>query len=80
MRLLPSLTLLLALPMAACSQIRLSDPNVENLHLAFKRAICLNTVAIAGKSTDDEYTRRQIKRQNARVMACPEEWRRMPEP
>lgn len=42
--------------------------------------VCDNLVPIAGKATDDPYTRLQVKRQNRRVLACPPEMRRGVEP
>lgn len=75
------LPLAVLMPMGCATNTNgLSSDQVENLHLAFKRAVCLNLVPISGKSTDDEYTRRQIKRQNARVQNCPSEWQRAVEP
>lgn len=73
---------LVVLTMTACATNTngLSASQVEDLHLAFKRAVCLNLVPISGKATDDEYTRIQVKRQNARVAACPPEWQRRIEP
>lgn len=73
------IALLAVLTMTGCGTSS-SVHNAEEMHAVFKRAVCLNLVPISGKSTDDDYTRTQVKRQNARVLACPPEWRRAVEP
>jgi hypothetical protein len=44
-----------------------------------QRAVCANLVPIAGSKADTEPTRRQVRRQNARVEQCPEGSRRKPD-
>jgi hypothetical protein len=53
------------------------DPtSAPDLHPLILEAVCKNLVPISGKSTDDPLTRRQVRRQNARVETCPPELRR----
>jgi hypothetical protein len=44
-----------------------------------QRAVCDSLVPIAGSKADTEPTRRQVRRQNARVLQCPEGARRKPD-
>lgn len=76
MRLPAIWTLLLIAPTLAACQTPTSVPDLQPIIL---KAVCDNLVPISGKSTDDPLTRKQIKRQNARVDNCPPELRRKPE-
>lgn len=70
----------LTLTACATNTRDLSRQQFDELQYAFRRAICGSLVPISGKSTDDPYTRIQVKRQNARVKECPPELRRKVEP
>jgi hypothetical protein len=50
--------------------------SAPDLHPVILEAVCKNLVPISGKSTDDPLTRRQVRRQNARVDQCPQALRR----
>jgi hypothetical protein len=67
----------LLLPIAACQT---SGKDLRpDLEAIIEEAVCANLVPIVGKSTDDPLTRRQVKRQNGRVLACPPELQREPD-
>lgn len=63
------------LPLLGLTACQTSTSAID-LHPVILEAVCKNLVPIAGSKQDTETTRRQVRRQNARVDACPLELRR----
>lgn len=65
--------ILIKVSLAGCSTLATTEPDLKPIIL---EAVCKNLVPVAGSKADTELTRRQVRRQNARVDTCPLELRR----